>query len=429
MRATLLNRADALGRETIQKSIKSYVSRLRAWLGFACSGIMQGGVLSATPSDMLMFIAIFRNGNSAQKYVSAVKWIYVYLQKQLTWESEKVRQTMRGAKKMTRLQSAAKPRRAIRWDLLRRLVEYAWVRGDYYYAYAYVMAANFLLRCKDELVSMWFEQLTFATQVTPNTVSLRLPSRKNLPQGTSMKRRCICQQHPWLCPVHMASRLCVKVDREMRGKIFPFSYSSLQNVLRAHLSALQVPDANEYSTKAFRRGTAREMLANQSSLADVLVAGQWRSAAFLLYIDKMDVEEDAVFAALDSLSDEEDTRPATGTVPTRIAPTAQQLPIAPAPPSPPAASAVAAPKVPPARAAPPAGSDGGPGNMQRSSVSETTKPKRRKRGIYFTSAKRTRKTTTHDRSLDGHPALVNEQPEAESEESDQDYRNLPFVND
>ena len=81
-------------------------------------------------------------------------------------------------------------------------------------------------------------------------------------------------------------------------------------MLRAHLSALKVPDANEYSTKAFRRGTAREMLDSQSSLAEVLVAGQWRSAAFLLYIDKMDVEEDAVFAALDSLSDEEDTSPA-----------------------------------------------------------------------------------------------------------------------
>ena len=420
VRDTLLNRADALGRQTIHKSIKSYVSRLRAWLAFACSGIMHGGVLSATPSDMLMFIAIFRNGDSAQKYVSAVKWIYVYLQKPLTWESEKVRQTMRGARKVTRLQNAAKPRRAIRWDLLRRLVEYAWSRGDYYYAYAYVMAANFLLRCKDELIGMCFEQLTFDTSVNPNTVSLRLQSRKNLPKGSSLKRRCICQSHYWLCPVHMASRVCVKLQRELRGKIFSFSYWSLQNVLRAHLSALKVPDANEYSTKAFRRGTAREMLASQSSLAEVLVAGQWRSAAFLLYIDKMDVEEDAVFAALDSLSDEEDTSPAENAP---IAAMAQQMPIAPAQPSPPAAPGpVVEPRVPPARAAPSVTSAGAP------------KPKKRKRGILFTSAKRNTRSQTSSR--DGTAANVSEQAvnpaehgdTVESEESDQDYRELPFIN-
>ena len=461
VRATLLNRADDLGRETIQKSLKSYLSRLRAWLAFACSGLFHGGVLSATPADALMFLAIFRNGNSASKYLDAVKWIYVYLGRPLTWMSDKVRQTLRGAKKQTRVQNALKPRRAIRWDLLCRLVAYAWRVGDFYYAFAYVMAANFLLRCRDELIGMFFEQLSFNLQITPCTVSLRLDSRKNMPQGTSMKRRCICQSHPWLCPVHMTSRLCEKVGRQMKGKIFPFSYSSLQNVLRAHLSALGEPNAQEYSTKAFRRGTAREMVASQSSLAEVLAAGQWRSAAFLLYIDKMDVEEDAVFAALDSLSDDDDAghpdsahiavpstsakAPVTQTcgrpdgpvsglaIPDRRAhapPRAQQPQVAAALPSTPPApeeaqthtseshprsdtaqSNVAGTLVPAARHAP-----SGHGAI----------PKKRpsKRGIRFTNTKQRR-------SAPNAPVV----PEAlapigeSDDESDQDYKDLPFIND
>ena len=50
---------------------------------------------------------------------------------------------------------------------------------------------------------------------------------------------------------------------------------------------------------------AREMVASGSSLAEVLSAGQWRSSAFMLYLDKSEIEEDAVFAALDALSDGE----------------------------------------------------------------------------------------------------------------------------
>jgi hypothetical protein len=253
---------------------------------------------------MIMFAALFRNPDSAVQYIRAVRWMYIYLNCAITWESDKLKQCLKGVRKAA-LVHGVKLRLAIRWDLLKCLVELAWRRHDFAYALAYVLAAAFLLRCKNELIPLSFEQIDFNLEAAPPTVSLKLPSRKNLPQGTVLKRRCICRSHPVLCPVHIFDRFVQATKRERRGRVLPFSYQSFLNVMRAHLRVLDVEHAERYGTKAFRRGTAREMVASGSSLAEVLAAGQWRSAAFLLYIEKADVEEEAVFAALDALSDEE----------------------------------------------------------------------------------------------------------------------------
>ena len=320
VRSALLHRSDQMAVQTIGKSIASYKSRMRGWIAFMVMGICVGGVLSATPEDMLMFIALFRNGFSAQKYVQAVRWMYIYLGCPLSWESEKVTKVLTGAKKDTLARGGRRPRRALRWDLLKRLVKHAQVRGEFVQAAAYVIAANFLLRCKDELIGMDFSQLTFDTLAVPVTVTLALASRKNMPYGTTLKRRCICEHHSSLCPYHIFSRLCTATRRSMHGRIFTMSYGSFLNVFRAHLAALDVEGSQEYDGKAFRRGTAQEMVASGSGLAEILTAAQWRSAAFALYLDKADVEEEAVFAALDSLSDDEDQDPLgpPATVPTPI---------------------------------------------------------------------------------------------------------------
>ena len=180
------------------------------------------------------------------------------------------------------------------------------MRGDFLHSLAYILAANFLLRCKNELLPLRFAQFCFDFSVNPPVVSLELESRKNMPHGSSMKRRCICDSHRVLCPVHIFGRVGKALGRPLSGKLFNFSYQSFHNVLRAHLNTLGVEDAAKYTSKAFRRGTAREMLASGSSLAEVLTAGQWRSSAFMLYLDRAEVEEAAVFAALDALSDDDE---------------------------------------------------------------------------------------------------------------------------
>ena len=85
--------------------------------------------------------------------------MYTYLNCALTWESPKLKQSLRGGHKLQKAINASKPRPAIRWALLARMVDHAWSRGMFAIATAYVVAANFLLRCKSELVDMAFEQL------------------------------------------------------------------------------------------------------------------------------------------------------------------------------------------------------------------------------------------------------------------------------
>ena len=50
-----------------------------------------------------------------------------------------------------------------------------------------------------------------------------------------------------------------------------------------------------YFSKAFRRGTAMELLKQGGRLGDILEAGQRRSPAFLQYMLRADIDELAVF--------------------------------------------------------------------------------------------------------------------------------------
>ena len=87
----------------------------------------------------------------------------------------------------------------------------------------------------------------------------------------------------------------------------------------------QVPEADSYGTHAFRRGHARvtpplsvadralylqlrawqDMLEKGASLAQILRAGQWRSAAFMRYLNENDIEKDAALEAAADTDDEQ----------------------------------------------------------------------------------------------------------------------------
>ena len=60
---------------------------------------------------------------------------------------------------------------------------------------------------------------------------------------------------------------------------------------------LNVPDANKYSSNAFRYGHAQQMVSDGARLCEILAAGDWKSAAFLCYQDRCKLEHDAVLEA------------------------------------------------------------------------------------------------------------------------------------
>ena len=81
------------------------------------------------------------------------------------------------------------------------------------------------------------------------------------------------------------------------------SAASALGRLRSMLCELNVESALAYRTHDFRRGHARDLQENGSNLRDILQAGEWRSPAFLAYLDIDELSSGAVLEA--HLADED----------------------------------------------------------------------------------------------------------------------------
>ena len=72
------------------------------------------------------------------------------------------------------------------------------------------------------------------------------------------------------------------------------------------LALLEVPNYEQYRCHDLRRGHARDLQLKGAGLAEILVAGQWSSPAFLKYLGVQALEASAVLEAhMDESSDDE----------------------------------------------------------------------------------------------------------------------------
>merc|ERR1711924_496376 len=120
-----------------------------------------GFVFHAPPADALTFIGFFRNGDSAAKYLTAVRWFYNYANHAITWESGALSQALSGGHKLEQL--TVKIKGSVRWQLLVKMVQHVWAGANYMIALAFVLASMFLMRCKNELIPLRWDAITFET--------------------------------------------------------------------------------------------------------------------------------------------------------------------------------------------------------------------------------------------------------------------------
>ena len=134
---------------------------------------------------------------------------------------------------------------------------------------------------------------------------LRLKSRKNKLGGSLLERRCWCKSCTKTCPVHVLwpKLLSLGSGTKIFGDISP---GKALTRLRCCLSEMAVPDAKHYRTHDLRRGHAMDLLQSGSTLYEILSAGEWRSPAFLSYIDYCELEAGAVLEAHADESSSED---------------------------------------------------------------------------------------------------------------------------
>ena len=146
-----------------------------------------------------------------------------------------------------------------------------------------------------------------------NELVLRLESRKNRDHGSTLRRGCWCQKCKAMCPVHVLWPWFKSLPPGQR----PFANITDKlalSELRRWLRLLKVPDADKYKLHDFRRGHGRDLQSLGSNLATILAAGEWKSPAFLCYLDKVELENEAVAEAhfqahLDESSEEEACEP------------------------------------------------------------------------------------------------------------------------
>ena len=142
-------------------------------------------------------------------------------------------------------------------------------------------------------------------QVETDRITLRLKCRKNKQHGSVLQRYCWCKGCKHTCPVHVLGPFFRSYSTGV--PIFEdFTQASALQDLRELLAILGIADAGKYRCHDLRRGHARDMQASRSPLYKILEAGEWASAAFMTYLDRVKLEADAVLSAAEGdESDEE----------------------------------------------------------------------------------------------------------------------------
>ena len=86
------------------------------------------------------------------------------------------------------------------------------------------------------------------------------------------------------CLVHRMEMLLRGMQQGSR--VFHWSGPQAVAKLRRYLRLLKIPHASEFTLKAFRAGKATAMAAKGVGLQMILAAGEWKSHAFLNYVNE-----------------------------------------------------------------------------------------------------------------------------------------------
>ena len=300
------------------KSHKSFISGFRCWCSFAANVLgLRGAELPPTLEGVLAWSVLFRCSGTFQNYVGHLR---------LGCQLARVSTAALHDRAISRAASAIakrgnfvpRPKQFVKLSLLRRMLKAvdkggcSWTKAD---AMLFLTAYVFLLRVPSECLpitkiegppqagrilgqsTLWVEE---------QRIVLRLKCRKNKPRGSELWRACWCASCKETCPIHVLG----EYFKALPNGSAPFVATSpgqALGLLRGMLFELEVPDAVHYRTHDLRRGHAEDLKLSGATLLEILQAGEWRSPAFLKYLDVNDLESAAVVAAhVNDESDEDD---------------------------------------------------------------------------------------------------------------------------
>ena len=301
------------------RSLPSVASGLRLWHEFAASLLRYAPEHTLPPqssTDVVKFITLFRNAGTAANYISYIKWACVLNGLSVHWYTGQVTMALKGLKKQcaSSLVGTLSEQKIFDEALVLKLMTLCdGLPNHVDIGSIFLLAWQFLLRGPSEAVpAQWGSEQDLHTLPVgrhsalwvdqQGVTSLRLRRRKNRPQGSLLRRPCLCSTVP--NPMCIGHRLLTTCGAFVGGqRICQLTASQLLHRLHHLLAVLLVADPSRYKWKAFRAGKASAMAAAGQPLPKILQAGEWRSAAVLHYVDH-DLLDAAAF--LQELSDDDD---------------------------------------------------------------------------------------------------------------------------
>ena len=288
------------------KSHPSVLSGLRCYEIFARTVLhLEKREFPPTLDSLLAWSALFRHPKTFGNYLNYVRLGCELLGCcTLVFDSKALGRAKKAIEK--RRQFVPRKKMFLRLHMVRRLLHLTRSEGHPKYRLAVMMFLTtyvFLLRLPSECLPIVVSGVGFrddgeqsVISVTSDKLILRLARRKNKPEGSVLTRSCWCSKCPATCPVHFLGAFFAGLGAGSR----PFaSYTpgpALRD-LRMLLVNLEIPEAIMYRSHDLRRGHARDMQEDGSSLCEILRAGEWRSPAFMQYLDLEQLEHDAVVEA------------------------------------------------------------------------------------------------------------------------------------
>ena len=291
-------------------SLASVKSGVRAWLAFCRRCLKRSGdVLPPEVGDLLAWSRLFRHAGTFGNYVSYVRLACELVGVSTTvFEHPSVKRAKVAIEK--RGLFARRAPKFIRIGLLQQMVAMSNATQQHVRLVSLCMTSYaFLLRVPSEAIPICAHSASNfnapVMTVSEHELVLSLPKRKNRRTPSVLRRRCWCQQCEATCPVHVLGPY-FRALAPGEQPFVKFKPSSALRELRALLEHLQVPDAHAYRTHDLRRGHAEDLRINGATLGEILRAGDWKSPAFLMYLDQSQLELDrTVEAHLVDSSDEE----------------------------------------------------------------------------------------------------------------------------
>ena len=220
----------------------------------------------------------------------------------------------------------------IRWTCRRKqvvqLLKWAQQHELHWLEVSIALAYNFMLRVQSELFNLFWDDVEFIDLGDPTKVpSLKLTfnSRKNRQYRHALTRECTCRRRhkdgtpgALMCPVHAALKFralspagqVARLGNSTRSLKFMSGIPAgpLNSNLKRAARETGDPHWDLAESHGMRRGAACDLAMDGKSLAEILQAGDWKSAAFRAYLKAIQGElaGQAMAQLLGEASDEEE---------------------------------------------------------------------------------------------------------------------------